>query len=80
MAKKLTRETQYVRLAEKRIREIEDLAASWDYVTKAFMRARLRQYQPPSDMLNTVLETVLSLFMSAHEKTFIMLKDPEILM
>jgi len=80
VAKKLTRETQYVRLAEKRIREIEDLVASWDYKTKAFMRARLRQYQPPSDMLNTVLETVLSLFMSAHEKTFIMLKDPEILM
>ena len=79
MAKRLTREKQYVRLSEKRIREIEDLVASWSYETKAFMRARLNQYHPPSDMLNTLLDMLLSLFMSAPEKKFAILKDPEIL-
>jgi len=79
MAKRYTREKQYVRLPEKRIREIEDLVASWSYETKAFMRARLNQYHPPSDMLNTLLEVLLSLFMSAPEKKFAILKDPEIL-
>ncbi len=39
MARKLTKEIQYVRLSEKRIREIEDLVASWPYETRAFMRA-----------------------------------------
>lgn len=56
MAKRLTKEKQYVRLPENRIREIEDLVASWSYETKAFMRARLNQYHPPSDMINTMLE------------------------
>lgn len=79
MAQRLTKKKQYVRLAEKRIREIEDLVASWSYETKAFMRARLNQYYPPSDMLNTLLDGLLSLFMSAQEKKFVILKDPEIL-
>jgi len=79
MAKRLTKEKQYVRLPENRIREIEDLVASWSYETKAFMRARLNQYHPRSDLLNTMLEFLLSLFMSAQEKKFVILKDPEIL-
>jgi SpoVK/Ycf46/Vps4 family AAA+-type ATPase len=79
MAKRFTKEKQFVRLPEKRIREIENLVASWPYETKAFMRARLNQYQPRSDMLNTLLEGFLSLFMSAQEKKFVILKDPEIL-
>ena len=79
MAKRFTKEKQYVRLPEKRIREIENLVASWSYETKAFMRARLNQYQPRSDMLNTMLEMLLSLFVSAPEKKFVILKDPAIL-
>ena len=79
MARKLTKEVQYVRLSEKRIREIEDLVASWPYETRAFMRARLKQYKPPSDFVNAVLDRILSLFMAAAKRKFNVLKDPEIL-
>jgi SpoVK/Ycf46/Vps4 family AAA+-type ATPase len=79
MARKLTKEIQYVRLSEKRIREIEDLVASWPYETRAFMRARLNQYKPSSDLVNAVLDRILSLFMAAAPKKFKVLKDPDIL-
>lgn len=79
MGRRLTREITYVRLPESRIREINDLVASWPQETKAFMRARLNQYRPPMGLLNTLLETVLSLFMDAPEKRFNVLKDPNIL-
>lgn len=74
-----TRETTYVRLPESRIREIDELVASWSQETKAFMRARLNQYRPPGDLINNVLETLLSLFMAPSEKNFNVLNDPEIL-
>ncbi|MDY6793653.1 MAG: AAA family ATPase [Thermodesulfobacteriota bacterium] len=79
MARKLTKEIKYVRLPEKRIREIDELVASWPYETRAFMRSRLNQYKPPSDVVNTILETLLSFFMSAHDRKFVILNDPEIL-
>ena len=79
MARRLTKEIQYVRLNERRIREIEDLVASWPYETRAFMRARLNQYKPSSDLINTVLDRLLSLFMAAPQKKFNILKDPDIL-
>ncbi len=79
MARKLTKEINYIRLSEKRIREIEELVASWPYETMAFMRSRLNQYTPRSDMINTLLDTFLSLFISAPKKKFNVLKDPEIL-
>ncbi|UCD77320.1 MAG: AAA family ATPase [Desulfobacterales bacterium] len=79
MAKRLTKSVQYVRLPEKRIHEIEELVATWSYETKAFMRARLNQYHPPSGMLNSMLEFLLSVFMSAPERKFTILKDPQIL-
>ncbi len=79
MGGRLTRETTYVRLPENRIREINELVASWPQETKAFMRARLNQYQPPTDLINNILETFLSFFMAAPEKTFNVLKDPDIL-
>ena len=79
MARRPTKEIQYVRLAEKRIREIEDLVASWPYETRAFMRARLNQYKPSSDLINAVLDRILSLFMAAPQKKFNILKDPDIL-
>jgi SpoVK/Ycf46/Vps4 family AAA+-type ATPase len=79
MAKRLTKEVRYVSLPERRIQEIKRLVASWPYETKAFMRSRLNQYSPPSDWLNTLLENVLSFFVTAPEKRFEILKDPEIL-
>ena len=79
MVRKLTREIKYVRLPENRIGEIQELVAAWPYETKAFMRARLNQYKPRGDLLNTVLDTLLSLFMSAPEKQFKILKNPDIL-
>ena len=60
MARRLTKEIKYVRLPERRIREIEDLVAAWPYETKSFMRARLNQYQPSSGILNVFLESFLS--------------------
>ena len=79
MAAKLTKSVQYVRLPERRIHEIEHLVASWSYETKAFMRARLNQYNPPSGMLNSLLDFLLSVFMSAPERKFTILRDPQIL-
>ena len=79
MGRRPTKEIQYVRLAEKRIREIEDLVASWPYETRAFIRARLNQYRPSSDFINSVLDRILSLFMAAPQKNFNILKDPDIL-
>jgi SpoVK/Ycf46/Vps4 family AAA+-type ATPase len=79
MARKLTKEIQYVRLSEKRIQEIEDLVASWPYETRSFMRARFNQYKPPSDLINTVLDKILSLFIAAPKKKFNVLKNPDIL-
>ena len=79
MPRKLTKEIKYVRLPENRIREIEDLVASWPYETKAFMRARLNQYKPPSDFINTLLDIFLSLFVAAPKRKFNVLQDPDIL-
>jgi len=79
MPRKLTRENKYVRLPEKRIHEIEDLVAAWPYETMAFMRSRLNQYKPPSDFINSILDTVLSLFVDAPKKHLRVLKDPDIL-
>jgi SpoVK/Ycf46/Vps4 family AAA+-type ATPase len=79
MTRRQTKEITYVRLPENRIREIESLVASWPYETKAFMRARLNQYHPPSDFINTLLETFLSIFLESPEKKFEVLKDPKIL-
>jgi SpoVK/Ycf46/Vps4 family AAA+-type ATPase len=79
MPRKLTKETKYVRLPEKRIREIQDLVAGWPYETMAFMRARLNQYKPSSDFINTLLDLFLSLFLEAPKRQFNVLKDPDIL-
>lgn len=79
MARRLTREIQYVRLPEGRLREIEALVAQWPYETKAFMRARLHQYRPPAGWLNSLLDGVLLLFMEAPARRFEILKDPRVL-
>jgi len=79
MPRRLTKETRYVRLPEERIREIEDLVASWPHETMAFMRARLNQYKPPSDFFNSILDFFLSLFITSPKRKFAVLKDPNIL-
>ena len=79
MPRKLTKEIKYVRLPEQRIREIQDLVISWPHETMAFMRARLNQYKPPSDLANILLDFLLSLFINAPKKKFDVLKDPDIL-
>lgn len=79
MSRRLTKEITYVKLPENRIREIQELVISWPQETKAFMRARLNQYKPPSDLINSILESILSIFMEGQEKKFQVLKDPDIL-
>ena len=79
MPRRLTKEIKYIRLPEERIHEIQDLVASWPYEIMVFMRARLNQYRPPSDVVNMVLESILSLFTSAPKKKFNVLMNPDIL-
>jgi SpoVK/Ycf46/Vps4 family AAA+-type ATPase len=79
MAKRLTKEVRTVRLPERRIREIEELVASWPYETKAFLRARLNQFTPPSGLAHAAVEGLLSLFYRPREQGFTILKDPQIL-
>jgi hypothetical protein len=79
MSRRLTKEIKYVRLPENRIREIEDLVASWPFESMAFMRARLNQYSPPSDFISRLLDLFVSLFVAAPKRKFNVLKDPDIL-
>ena len=79
MARRTTKAVKYIKLSEKRIREIQDLVALWPYETKAFMRARFLQYKPRSDIFNTMTEYLLSIFYDSPEKDFSILKDPDIL-
>jgi len=79
MTRRLTREITYVQLPESRIREINDLVASWPQETKAFMRARLNQYRPPRGLINALVDAFLTFFMDAPEKKFNVLQDPDIL-
>ena len=79
MPRRLTKEIRYVRLPAERIREIEDLVASWPYEIMVFMRARLNQYRPPSDVLNEALGLLQSLFKAVPKKTFTVFKNPDIL-
>jgi SpoVK/Ycf46/Vps4 family AAA+-type ATPase len=79
MARRLTRQITYIRLKERRIEEINALVDSWSFETKAFMRARLNQYQPPVGWLNSLLDWFLSFFMDRPEKQFQVLKNPQII-
>ncbi len=79
MPRRLTKEIKSVRLPAERIREIEDLVASWPYEIMVFMRARLNQYRPPSDTLGRALGLLFALFKAAPKKTFTVLKNPDIL-
>jgi transitional endoplasmic reticulum ATPase len=79
MPRRLTKKVTYVRLPEKRIREIKALVGEWPYETRAFMRARLNQYKPPAGWVNSTLEGLLSFIMEAPDRQFNVLNDPDIL-
>ena len=79
MPRRVTKKMTYVRLPEQRIRDIRELVDSWPYDTKAFMRARLNQYRPPVGWFNSFLDWVISFYADAPQKTFQVLKDPQIL-
>jgi SpoVK/Ycf46/Vps4 family AAA+-type ATPase len=79
MARRLTRKVTYVRLPEQRIHEIQALVESWSFETRAFMRARLNQYKPPAGWLNAAIEWLLAFFMEPPDKSFQVLRDPNIL-
>jgi SpoVK/Ycf46/Vps4 family AAA+-type ATPase len=79
MARRITRQIKYVRLPERRIREIKDLIASWPYESRAFMRARLNQYRPRSGLFNFLTQMMVGLLQSDHEKHFEILNDPEVI-
>jgi transitional endoplasmic reticulum ATPase len=79
MPRRLTKKITYVRLPEQRIKEIQMLVAAWPHETKAFMRARLNQFDPPAAWRSALAEKVLSLFVDRPEKGFRVLRDPGIL-
>ncbi|MBI5017096.1 MAG: AAA family ATPase [Deltaproteobacteria bacterium] len=79
MAYRVTREVRPVRLAEARIREIEDLVASWPYETKAFLRARLNQFTPPTGLVHSLVRAGSALLGRDRERPFTLLRDSRIL-
>jgi transitional endoplasmic reticulum ATPase len=79
MARRITRQIRYVRLPEQRIREINALVSSWPYETRAFMRARLNQYQPRSGFFNFLVDRFLFLVAGDHDKHFEIINDPDVI-
>ncbi|PLX86610.1 MAG: AAA family ATPase [Desulfuromonas sp.] len=73
-----TRRPVYIRLSEKRIRQIEALAESWSFETKLFVLRRLRQYDPTRTPLSFLRGWVKRLF-KPGERSFTILRDPELL-
>ncbi|WP_136797159.1 MULTISPECIES: AAA family ATPase [Desulfosediminicola] len=86
MPRRLTKKIEYIRLPEKRIREMEEIVAAWPFETKEFMRARLNQYRPPSGVLwrlKLIGKWVVP-FSGGEENerrkdNFTILRDPEII-
>ena len=79
MARRVTRQIKYVRLPEKRIREIDDLVAKWPYETRAFMRARMNQYKPRTGFINFLVDRFLFLVVGDHDKHFEIINDPDVI-
>jgi SpoVK/Ycf46/Vps4 family AAA+-type ATPase len=73
-----TRSPIYVRLQEKRIRQIEALVASWSFETRLFVLRRLRQYDPAHTIFSIVFGWLRRLFWPA-DRSFHMLRNPELL-
>ncbi len=74
-----TKEIRYVRLPERRIREIEALVDSWSFEIKSFMRSRLHQYKPPNHMVRRAADRISAALAPDRDRRFTMLGDPAIL-
>jgi ATPase family associated with various cellular activities (AAA)/Lon protease (S16) C-terminal proteolytic domain len=79
MARRITRQVKYVRLPEKRIREINALVSSWPHETQAFMRARLNQYKPRTGFFNYIVDHFLILVIGDQDKHFEIINDPDVI-
>ena len=79
MGVRLTKEISYIKLSEQRIREIETLVNGWPNETKAFMRARLNQYSPPSYIFSIIKKVFRFVLRISGRRKFIILNNPDIL-
>ena len=73
-----TRSPVYVRLSERRIRQIEALVESWGFETRLFVLRRLRQYNPsrgPTDLVRAFWRHTVK----GGDRRFQNLRDPELL-
>ena len=73
-----TRSPIYVRLPERRIKQIEALVAGWSFETRLFVLRRLRQYDPPHSPFSW-LRGGLRRLLRPGERSFQILRDPELL-
>ncbi|SDU49511.1 AAA family ATPase [Desulfobacula phenolica] len=80
MAKRTTKEKTLIRLPEDSIKKIENLVASWNYDTKAFVRSRLNQYKPTHPLISFLKEYFFLVFLMKRKKRKMnVLNNPEIL-
>ena len=68
MPRRLTKEKTHIRLPETQIKRIDALADSWSHETRAFMRARLNQYQPGYRVFKWMKAFFFATVLSAAEK------------
>ena len=80
MPRRLTKEKTHIRLPEAQISRIDALADSWSHETRAFMRARLNQYQPGYRVFKWSKKCFSHLFfMRRKNRGMHVLNDPDIL-
>lgn len=58
---------------------MEEIVAAWPFETKEFMRARLNQYKPPSELLRGLRSLKKWVFHPGRKEGFSILRDPEII-
>jgi SpoVK/Ycf46/Vps4 family AAA+-type ATPase len=73
-----TKSPIYVKLSEKRIRQIESLAAGWSFETRVFVLRRLRQYDPSRSPFELLRRWLRRMYKPA-EGSLKILRDPELL-
>jgi energy-coupling factor transporter ATP-binding protein EcfA2 len=81
MAKRTTKEKTFIRLPEAKIEKIRDMALSWSYDTKTFVRSRLNQFTPPHKIYS-IISIIISILLlrKTKEKQMNVLNNPDILM
>lgn len=80
MAKLTTKEKFYISLREEKINKIKNMAMSWSYGTKTFVRSRLNQYTPPPKIFSWLSFITSTLLLKKRkEKKMDVLNNPEIL-